>query len=621
MKITIHRGTDQIGGCVTEYYDKGWRLFVDYGEQLPGAHKSDTPLIIEGLNHGDISKSALLITHYHGDHIGKIAELPAELPIYMGKIAREIALKSATHRSAVSENLKRLDQRLETIETFTPGEQFSFGTFNIMPIVMDHSAFDAYAFIIESRQLKVFHTGDFRTHGFRSSKLPQVIDKYVGKRVDYVVCEATNVKRPDAKSRSEFDLHWEFQNIFKENKYNVVYLSSTNIDRLFGLYHAALKAHRPFYVDSFQKEMMDIVAGRDPIWGKSDRYRYKKDLEPIPLHIDENKNEFRVNDKFIDKLEELGYVIVARSGDKFDNLLSKIPSEGRRTFLSMWQGYVDETLSAYNPSLAKSLANGFEYKHTSGHCDMESLEGLLTRLNPYAVIPIHTDDPHAFADIFSDRFPVILLEDGESFSAIKDPGYDNIEAHVYAYKKPEDDLEVIDNPENLQVFSLNDKCLGEFQTTEDAMFALRHVVYAPLHLLAYGIEEVEDMEYGIVKVYNPDLSIHSTFGSSTKEILTFNPGDKVLCMINDYRCDAVIPAVIVEPFSEKLARKWFDEAKDFGLDKDESFEEWMENLPDWSRDVVVVRPLVKLKLQTELEEMGDTFEVQRVFIFPYRELE
>lgn len=177
MKITIHRGTDKIGGCVTEYEDCGWQLFVDYGEQLPGALNSDTPLIIEGLNHGDISKSALLITHYHGDHIGKIAELSPELPIFMGKIAKEIALKSASHRASVSEYQKKLAQRLETVETFTPGEQFTFGCFRIMPVVLDHSAFDAYAFRITSRRLNVFHTGDFRTHGFRGSKLPAVIEK------------------------------------------------------------------------------------------------------------------------------------------------------------------------------------------------------------------------------------------------------------------------------------------------------------------------------------------------------------------------------------------------------------------------------------------------------------
>ncbi len=75
MKITIHRGTHQIGGCVTEYENEGWKLFVDYGEELSGGSKKE-PLKVEGLTHGDLSKSALLITHYHGDHIGCITQLP-----------------------------------------------------------------------------------------------------------------------------------------------------------------------------------------------------------------------------------------------------------------------------------------------------------------------------------------------------------------------------------------------------------------------------------------------------------------------------------------------------------------------------------------------------------------
>ena len=59
MSIKIHRGTHQIGGCVTEYEYEGWRLFVDYGEELPGGPKSGD-LHIEGLTHGDISKSACI---------------------------------------------------------------------------------------------------------------------------------------------------------------------------------------------------------------------------------------------------------------------------------------------------------------------------------------------------------------------------------------------------------------------------------------------------------------------------------------------------------------------------------------------------------------------------------
>lgn len=105
MKITIHHGTDQIGGSVTEYEYEGWKLFVDYGEQLPGVPKSNL-LDIEGLTKGDITKSALLITHYHGDHIGCISQLPQELPMYMGELGRDIQLVYSEHMSSVDNKQK-----------------------------------------------------------------------------------------------------------------------------------------------------------------------------------------------------------------------------------------------------------------------------------------------------------------------------------------------------------------------------------------------------------------------------------------------------------------------------------------------------------------------------------
>lgn len=417
MKITVHRGSNQIGGCVTEYENNGWKLFVDYGEQLPGAPASDKKLEIDGLTCGDIRKSALLITHYHGDHIGKITDLPSELPIYMGKMTQEIALHHACRLSGISEKHLKMSERLKNVSTFIAGERFFFGEFSILPIIIDHSAFDAYAFCIEVKGREVFHTGDFRTHGFRSGKLRTVIEKYIN-RVDYVVCEATNINRPDATLMPERELQREFEKAFRENLYNVVYVSSTNIDRLFGLYHAALRAHRPFLVDGYQKQIMDIVAGRDTIWGKSSLYKYKDNQEPRKLF--EQHHEFVANYKFIDFVTEHGYVLVARQGDRFDNLLSKLPDNGRVKYFSMWNGYLDKKLAAYNPTLARSVGSEYRYMHTSGHCDMTSLDELISMLRPKAVIPIHTDNPRSFAELFCDKWSVILLNDGESFYASKD---------------------------------------------------------------------------------------------------------------------------------------------------------------------------------------------------------
>lgn len=559
MKITVHRGSNQIGGCVTEYESNGWKLFVDYGEQLPGTPMSDQKLEIDGLTFGDIRKSALLITHYHGDHIGKITELPAELPIYMGKMAKEIASELANHLCTVSEEHRKMAERLNNVNTFVPRKHFTFGEFDIIPIVVDHSAFDAYAFCIEAKELKVFHSGDFRKHGFRSGKLSTVIERYV-ERVDYVVCEATNVNRPDTALMSEHELQMEFEKAFTENKYNVVYVSSTNIDRLFGLYHAAIRANRPFYVDAYQKRIMDIVAGRDKIWGKSSLYNYIEGKKPQKLI--QRGTEFIANDKFIDFVSEHGYVIVARQGERFDNLLNQLPDEGSVKYLSMWNGYLDESKAAYNPALAKSVGDDYRYMHTSGHCDMKSLDELITELDPKAIIPIHTDNPRAFADLFCDKCPVILLNDGEYFAAIRDSWFDITEANIFAYDKPKRYHKTIDNPKGLQYWSLDDRSLGEFQCWKDADFALRHVVYAPNRLLGYSIESDDDMAPEICVVYNPDFTEHSVYtegeheldGNNYQEKCAFSPGDKVLAIIEDA---VLMPCTFVGPASKEFFKEMY----------------------------------------------------------------
>lgn len=158
IRITVHRGTNQIGGCVTEYECRGFHLFVDYGEQLPGYEH--TEMEIEGLTKGDVSNSALLITHYHGDHIGKVSELSSEIPVYMGKTGCEICQEFELHMSHIpGEEGKRhrlMADRVAEFKHFEPGHTFEVGPFKIMPIVMDHSAFDAYAFKIEADGRKVF---------------------------------------------------------------------------------------------------------------------------------------------------------------------------------------------------------------------------------------------------------------------------------------------------------------------------------------------------------------------------------------------------------------------------------------------------------------------------------
>lgn len=413
MNIKIHRGTHQIGGCVTEYEHDGWRLFVDYGEELPGGPKSGT-LKVEGLTHGDISKSALLITHYHGDHIGNIVKLPKDLPIYMGKVGRDIQRVLSDHLKNKIDAHKVMLERLEDVNTFKEHDEFKFGPFTIMPVTVDHSAFDAYAFKIVADGVSAYHTGDFRLHGFRSGKTAEMLQEYVGE-VDYVVCEGTNVSRPKAASKAEYRLQKDFETLFKDNNGCVVYLSSTNIDRLFSLYQAAQKAHRVFYVDEYQKEVMDTVVNSGSIWTRSRLFQYGK-YEPQSLIYDKfDKDNFFVSDSFKETLEKYGYVLIARPNPRFDKLIEQIPGE-KKKILSMWNGYVKEGTDAYNENLAKSLDEGFDYMHTSGHIDMADLREFFRLLHPKAIIPIHTENPEEFAKEFGNEWKIIVMNDGDCFS-------------------------------------------------------------------------------------------------------------------------------------------------------------------------------------------------------------
>jgi len=192
--ITIHRGTHQIGGCVTEISAGCHRLFVDIGDNLPGAGAPLPP--IDGLTFGDGSDSALLLTHYHGDHIGRLGDVLPGMPIHMGSTAKALAMNLETR--------KRSDQSamLAYVNGFAPLERIEHGGITITPLMIDHSAFDAYMFLIEAEGLRILHTGDFRLHGIRGGKTLAMLAHYAG-NIDYIICEGTTLSRDGQTPMSE----------------------------------------------------------------------------------------------------------------------------------------------------------------------------------------------------------------------------------------------------------------------------------------------------------------------------------------------------------------------------------------------------------------------------------
>ena len=142
MKLCIHRGTHQIGGIAAEISTASTRILIDMGDELSlDPNFVSAPLNIPGVTDGNGYCDAVLFTHYHGDHTGQMLRIRPEIPLYAGALAKDIMLQSAEHGGHKDD---ALSARMQTIQTFSPGEPFLIGDIQITPFCIDHSAADSY---------------------------------------------------------------------------------------------------------------------------------------------------------------------------------------------------------------------------------------------------------------------------------------------------------------------------------------------------------------------------------------------------------------------------------------------------------------------------------------------
>ena len=201
--IRIYRGIDQIGGIVTEIKKGDHRILIDFGANLPGtenAELNDDELVKEVFSQPEVKTDAVLFTHYHGDHTGLKNRIPEGIPMYIGRIAKDIMKIIAKDVDYV--RIKNGEEgKIETpvIDRMIPywraGEFKDFNGIRIMPLICDHSALDAYMFVIEMNGERILYTGDFRAHGIPGEKtFEKMIREKVG-RVDILITEGTMVSR------------------------------------------------------------------------------------------------------------------------------------------------------------------------------------------------------------------------------------------------------------------------------------------------------------------------------------------------------------------------------------------------------------------------------------------
>lgn len=252
MEINIIRGQNQIGGSIIEISSKSTKIILDIGSNL-----EDKEIVvpeIDGLFKGEAKYDGVLISHYHSDHVGLATRILPDIPIYMGEKSYEI------HKVS-NEYMER--EYLKEPKVFKVEEEFIIGDIKIIPYLCDHSAFDAYMFLLDCEGKKILYTGDFRSNGRKSfepllRKLP---------KVDVLITEGTNLSNNKIGkiNLTERELEKKGIEILEGNDRPVfVLMASTNIDRIVTFYKIANATKRLFLIDTYAGQITATIGGNIP---------------------------------------------------------------------------------------------------------------------------------------------------------------------------------------------------------------------------------------------------------------------------------------------------------------------------------------------------------------------
>ena len=400
MKIRIHRGANQIGGCITEIQSAaGTRILVDLGHNLPGElekeDKFDDPANLSALLDGI---SGIIYTHNHGDHLGFFHQIPEAIPQYIGQMSRDVVLNildeflnkaDRLNRKSLIEEIKYKASRLKAFRTYISGQEFAVGDIKITPYFVSHSAADSHLLLIECDGKRVVHTGDLREHGFLGKGLEKILRKYLTD-VDVLITEGTMLSRGDEHIKSEREIQSMMEDLMTQYKNVFVLCSSTNFDRLAGLHKANARFKgRPFVCDVYQNRQFKTLTSYS---GKH------SDLYVIDDAVEMSLRKVNLHKKMIDK----GFTMVVRDNPTFRKWIAYLmllldPSQTILVY-SQYKGYLDE--QAKLREFVNMFGSNMAYVHTSGHATRKTLAKICTLLNPKtAIIPIHKDSGSDFLSL------------------------------------------------------------------------------------------------------------------------------------------------------------------------------------------------------------------------------
>lgn len=413
MKIKIHRGFDQIGGCITEIWTDSSRVFIDFGQNLPSNGKTATPeedalMVADIIRNNEKEHQAVFYTHAHEDHVGLFRYIPLEQ--YIGEGSKELLLikyrtlleryemaidechqlqeGSKDNEELQEENYRTTKGLIDKLKAFKTWKRtalkeipspITIGDIRVTPFFTCHSIYDAHMFLVEADGKRIWHTGDYRQHGYMGKALFPMLRRYAT-NIDVLITEGTMLKRKD-KCIHECEVSRKMESVMQAFKYVFILASATDIERLASIKVAAKNIQKPLCILSlFMKRTMELFTERE-----SSLSRGLFSFAPLFY-----------TDKLYGKLKRRGFTIVVGTSqaDKVKKLLDKLPQEETLLIYSSWDGYYKNAEQVKANSKYKEFREMFHNVvdiHTSGHADKATIRKVIETVRPKEVVCIHKE--------------------------------------------------------------------------------------------------------------------------------------------------------------------------------------------------------------------------------------
>lgn len=400
MKVRIHRGTEQIGGTCIELSAAGDRIAIDFGLPLD-ADPADSSLVP---NIAGDDLLGVVISHPHIDHYGLLHHLTGDVPVAIGSAARQIIQAAAPFTGQPLPKLDGYD--------LTHGQPINIGVFRITPYLVDHSAYDAYALLIEAEGKRLFYSGDFRGHGRNAGRFEQLVAS-PPENIDVLFMEGSSLSHFDGDGDfpTEAQLEEEITSHLNSAEGMVLFhASAQNIDRVVSLYRACQRSGRALVIDLYTAAI--LAATGNPAVPQSDWPGIHLYLPKARAgQVKENQwfsllTQHSANRIYKEQLQKIGrQAVILFRPLMMPDLDAANCLDGASFIYSQWVGYLVQGVYASMEAWLSGRGIKMRHIHTSGHASPNDLKRFAKALAPRALVPIHSFAPERFGGMFDSVTP------------------------------------------------------------------------------------------------------------------------------------------------------------------------------------------------------------------------